>query len=469
MRFCRLIVIPSLLLLLLLMVTACNPFSNKQNQNQQQKIPVVRGDLIVKANGSGKVNFENDAEVSFGTGGRIAKIYIKKGDWVKKGDLIAQMETENLDLALDQAKLNVAQLELTLKESLKQSAFQIAQAESSLTVAQFNLDRTEAVRDIKDEITKLENQIEISKTLLKERTAINSNDSVSFYLSQINTAELQLLKKQKKLSDLLTGPEMAGTATYEFDGQEYDRLVVEDVRLKQQQVELAKKALDQIDQTNETTHLSLAHAKQAVVVAEKQIRDATIYSPIEGKIIDLNVRIGDVISSTGLNMSKLVYIIDTSSIHIDSQIDEIDIPSVSEGQKVIISLDSAPNTKYEGIVNSISLQPVANIQNAGVVVYEVKIDFVKPPPASVKLGMSATVDIVTDQRTNVLLIPSRTIKDDAEGNSVVDVLVNDKIESREIQIGITDGVNTEVLKGLTETDMLVIIRATTNSLGLFGQ
>ena len=82
--------------------------------------------------------------------------------------------------------------------------------------------------------------------MLAERTATKSEDA-RYFIIEIAYAELQLVKKQQKLSDLLSGPEMAGIATYEFDGQEYDRLVVEDVRLKQQQVELARKAIAQTE------------------------------------------------------------------------------------------------------------------------------------------------------------------------------------------------------------------------------
>ena len=224
---------------------------------------------------------------------------------------------------------------------------------------------------------------------------------VSYYASEISDAEFQLLTKQQKLSDLLTGPEMAGIATYEFDGQEYDRLVVEDVRLKQQQVTIAEKGVEaaqqNIDQANqniklanqnielskqavEQAKLTVEQANKALEVGEKQIKDASIYAPIDGNIVDLNVREGDVVSGTGLGVNKLIYIMDTSRIHISAQIDEIDIPSVAEGQKVIIHLDSAPQINYDGIVRTVSLLPLVNVQNAGVVVYEVKIDFVNPPP-----------------------------------------------------------------------------------------
>ncbi len=151
-----------------------------------------------------------------------------------------------------------------------------------------------------------------------------------------------------------------------------------------------------------------------------------------------------------------IYIIDPATLQVTAQIDEIDIASVKLGQKVIITLDSAPNVEYEGKVNSIAMAPVANPQNSGVVVYEVKVGFVNPPPPEVKLGMSANVDIVSTERTGVLLVPNRAIKEDSQGNPAVDVMVNKKVETRPVQVGISDGINTEITSGLNAGDTVII-------------
>ncbi len=502
MRGWRLGVISILLILLILAVSACG---NTQNQNLQQQISVLRGNLIIKANGSGRVNFEADAEVNFGTGGKIAKLYVKEGDLVAKGTILAQLETDNLELALSQAKVAAAQAQKAVSQAeigvtqteiaLTQAQVGLTQAQSALTGAQFNLDRIHAVGDLKDEIMKLQMLINATEVNRKQASATGNTAEYKYlntYLIELNT---ELDKRNSDLQKLLAKDEYTNVApyeimiydpfqqTYNLGGQTYDRLIVEDIQLKQQQVTLAQKGvesaqqniglanqnIDVSKQTVEQTKLTVDQANKAVVVAEKQIKDASIYAPIDGYIVDLNVREGDVVSGTGLGTNKLVYILNTSRIHISAQIDEIDIASVKEGQHVIIHLDSAPDVTYDGTVRTVSLVPMVNVQNAGVVVYEVKTDFTNPLPASIKLGMSATVDIVTNQRANVLLIPSRVIKEDADGNPVVDVLVNGKTETRKIQLGLTNGIDTEILGGLSENDILIYTRTAASSLGMFGQ
>ncbi len=69
--------------------------------------------------------------------------------------------------------------------------------------------------------------------------------------------------------------------------------------------------------------------------------------------------------------------------------------------------------------------------------------------------MSATADIIINERSSVLLVPSRAIKQDSLGNTVVAVVINEQIEERPVVIGISDGFQTEILDGLNEGEMVV--------------
>jgi RND family efflux transporter MFP subunit len=475
-------------IVMVLSLTACGLGGNA-SQNQQQ-ITVSSGDLTIKANGSGKVGVDVDAKPSFGNGGKLIKLNIKEGDRITKGSVLAQFETDNLELALSQAKVVEAQGQVALTQAraaltqaqIAQTQAQTAQTQagSSVAIAQFNLDKIQAVKDIKDDITKAQTQIQYSEMLTQDALVRNDPDGANYWKMQKAGYQVELARNQKRLAELLAKNEFTGVATYEFEGQTYDRLVVEDVRIKQLALESAQQSVDQAKQNVELTQQnielakgnidlaqkSLEQATKAVEVNRKQLTNATILAPIDGTILDLNVKEGDTVS--GIAATTPVYIIDTSTTQVSALIDEIDIPGVKVGQDVTIGLDSAPDMKYEGKVNSISLGPTVNTQNTGVVVYEVKVGFASPPPPEVKLGMSATVDIVTNQRKGVLLVPNRAIQEDNQGNPIVDVLVNNKAESRQLKLGITDGVNTEVLNGLNAGDIIVIVRNATAQ-GFFGQ
>jgi multidrug efflux pump subunit AcrA (membrane-fusion protein) len=85
--------------------------------------------------------------------------------------------------------------------------------------------------------------------------------------------------------------------------------------------------------------------------------------------------------------------------------------------------------------------------------------------------MSASADIIIATRTNVLLVPDRAIKQDSQGKTIVEVMVNGQAEERVVVAGISDGLQTEIVAGLKEGEVVVERRAkSTSSLpGLFGQ
>ena len=131
--------------------------------------------------------------------------------------------------------------------------------------------------------------------------------------------------------------------------------------------------------------------------------------------------------------------------------DEIDITEVKPGQRAIIEVDALPALPLEGKVSSISLLPTVE---AGVIVYDVKIEFDVPEGIGLRAGMSATGDIVIAERSNVLLVPDRAIKQDSQGVTIVEVVVNDQIEERPVVTGISDGFQTEIIEGLEEGEVI---------------
>jgi HlyD family secretion protein len=456
MRGWRFYAIAVFLILTIVAVTASNAGSASQ-----QQVQVTKGDLVIKINGSGKIGVDTDAQPSFGAGGKISKLYVKEGDTVTKGMVLAKLETDALELALSQAQLGLAQA----KVAFAQVQTAQIQANISLTGAQFNLDRTKAVSDIMDEISSAQLELKVAQMQYQEARIYSDSDRIAYWLPKIAQLEIAVLEKQQKLADLLSKEEFTGEFLYIL-GQKYDRLLVEDARIKKLQVDLAQQTVTQADLSVEQAKRAVDQATKAIALAQKQLDDATIVSPINGLAVTVNVKEGDVVVPTGLSVP--IYLVDPATMRISSQIDEIDIAGVKIGQKVNIKLDSSAETIYEGKVNSISLSPVLNPQNSGVVVYEVKVGFVNPTPPEVKLGMSATVDIISIERPGAILVPSRAVKTNDKGQTVVDVMVDQKIESRQIQTGISDGINTEVLSGLKVGDIVIVTRAAT-TLGMFGQ
>ncbi|MBA7498718.1 hypothetical protein ES704_01455 [subsurface metagenome] len=223
--------------------------------------------------------------------------------------------------------------------------------------------------------------------------------------------------------------------------------------LAQINLDIAEEKLDAMtfdpdDDEIEILEMQVDTAEQALTEAQKQLDEATITAPFDGLVASVYVEEEDIISAA----MPILHLIDLTSMELDAEVDEIDIPDVKLGQSVIIEVDALPALQLEGKVISIALLPTTL---AGLVVYEVKISLDVPPDSELKIGMSAIADIIIHQRSNVLLVPERAVTQDSQGNPMVRVMVNEQIEERSVGVGISDGYQTEIVSGLQEGDVVV--------------
>jgi len=226
-------------------------------------------------------------------------------------------------------------------------------------------------------------------------------------------------------------------------------------------LEMAEDTLD--DMQNERDEDQIAILKKQVVAAEQSLEEArsaleveTIVAPFDGVVAEVNFEEGDVIPTPGVSQVTIVRLIDTSSLELVVKLDEIDVPGVALGQRAVITVDALPDVQLEGTVLSIS--PLPRVE-AGVVSYNVKVGFEVPEGSGLRVGMSATADIILSERSDALLVPDRAINYDGQGNPVVHVMVDretGEIEERRVALGISDGFRTEILSGLQEGETLVI-------------
>jgi HlyD family secretion protein len=222
----------------------------------------------------------------------------------------------------------------------------------------------------------------------------------------------------------------------------------EEVAIKKLEVELAKQSLELTQQT-------LKQAEQSLDYARKRLDEATLTAPFDGVVASVYAKEGDMTSSPDIAPKTIIYLIDLASMELEVEVDEIDIPRVKLGQQAIISVDALPDVQLKGEVASISLLAK---EEGGVITYKIKISLTVPQGSGLKAGMSATADIVTEERRGVLLVPSRAIKQDSQGNTMVEVMVGEQTQERQVVTGISDGMQTEIVDGLKEGEVVVVAR-----------
>jgi RND family efflux transporter MFP subunit len=242
------------------------------------------------------------------------------------------------------------------------------------------------------------------------------------------------------------------------------------VKIQQEQVNLYRaqyeaSSTDAAEANWEIAKLNLKIAKLNLESAKLNLEKAAIVAPFDGEVTDIAITEGEEISTSAL-ATPAISLVDASKIEMQGYIDELDVASVKIGQAANITLDALPNEQVTGSVTFIS--PISTVR-AGIVSYETTIAL-EDPSGELKDGMSATAEVVVERRDNVLLIPNTVIQGTLE-NPMVVVLVDGKEEQRQIALGLSDGINTEVLSGLEEGERVVLPtnQTQTQTGGLFGR
>jgi len=200
----------------------------------------------------------------------------------------------------------------------------------------------------------------------------------------------------------------------------------------------------------ETAGLNLELAKLSLEAAELNLEMAVIAAPFAGVVADISIREGQAISAAML-ATPAISLVDTGHMEMRGFIDELDIALVATGQEVDILLDAMRDREVKGTVAFVS--PIGTVR-LGVVSYGTVITL-QGSHEGLKDGMSATADIVIERRGDVLLIPNRAIRGTVDKPTVV-VYIDGQQEEREVVLGVTDGINTEVLSGLEEGEKVIV-------------
>ena len=209
----------------------------------------------------------------------------------------------------------------------------------------------------------------------------------------------------------------------------------------------------------------VATAKEQVQRAQTNLGYATITSPIDGTVISKSVEEGQTVAAS-FNTPELFTIAkDLTNMQVVADVDEADIGAVKEGDRVTFTVDAYPDDTFEGTVKQVRLQ--ATTTN-NVVTYEVVIS-AQNADLKLKPGLTANVTIYTQERTGVLAVANKALrftptketvgKDmkivDCKGKNKVWTLDGKTLTAHPVSIGQTDGMHTEITKGLKVGQQIV--------------
>jgi HlyD family secretion protein len=179
-----------------------------------------------------------------------------------------------------------------------------------------------------------------------------------------------------------------------------------------------------------------------------------IVSTASGTVIQKSVEEGEmVVSNTGSYSAGTVILIlaDLERMVVQSRINEVDISKIRKNQKVNIQVDAYPYEKYEGEITKIAAMAVSY---NNVKVFPVEIEILKVDE-KLKPGLTANITIIGEKKSDILVVPIRTIFSNDDGQDIVYRVQSDSIGSSVIvKTGINNFQEVEIIEGLAEGDSI---------------
>jgi HlyD family secretion protein len=194
-------------------------------------------------------------------------------------------------------------------------------------------------------------------------------------------------------------------------------------------------------------------AAVALAQAESNLKDLAIFAPFDGVILSVQIRAGE----WGSPGAPAIEMAATESLILEANIDEIDVALVEDGQRAMLSFDALNDVQDGSLPGTVTYIAPASTNVGGAIAYPIDVSFT-PGELPVRLGMTADVDIVVASVEDALLVPNQAIESErGAGRYFVNVPRLDGTTQRvEVVIGLRDEVQTEIVDGLQEGDVVVL-------------
>ena len=475
------------------------------SEPKEDFIVATRQRIVQQVSVTGTVKPASSVDLAFERTGRVVTVAHDIGARVAQGALLVRLDGADLVADLAQAdaaakafEAKLAQLKSgTRVEEINISEVKVANAKRALEDARANLAATirdgyikvdDAVRNKSDQLfsnprgsspqlnytADLQLEIDIEATrpriegelnlwklgldksdLALARTTLNDVgaflDLIIRLLNGLSaTTGLTQATLDDYRSDVATGRTNVSTAILNLTAaDEKYRTAESSLALAEEELLLKRAGVRTEEIQASEADVEKAHA--AVASARAQLSKTLLTSPISGTVTKQDAKVGQIVSANTIIAS----VMSDAKFQIEAQVPEADIAKVNIGDTAKVTLDAYPSTVvFETRV--VKIDPAATVVE-GVPTYKTTLQFEKADER-VKSGMTANVDIATDERADAVAIPQRALKTE-NGQTYVEVRKGDSIDKINVETGLRGSDGTiEIVSGLSEGDRVILFR-----------
>jgi len=239
-------------------------------------------------------------------------------------------------------------------------------------------------------------------------------------------------------------------ATLEDDQERLTLLQAENA-VKEAESELQSARLGSPKNVIESKERQLQETNLQLELKRKDLEDTVLKAPFSGRVSKIHVERGEIISGEAVSASQeILRLIDTSRLFAEITVDEVDIAQLKVGQRAEVTIDAYADEIFSGKVVYIAPETTTS---QGLVVVEVKIELEKADPR-LKPGFTASADVIVEEARNVVFLPIEAVNETERGSFVM-VSEEGSPTRREVTLGISDGTNVEIKRGLEEGDAVL--------------
>ncbi|GAB4478299.1 MAG: efflux RND transporter periplasmic adaptor subunit [Anaerolineae bacterium] len=436
----------AVILFISLILGGCASFGGGQQADGPllRTAEITRGDLRELISLTGSLEAARRAELTFLRSGMVEEIAVEPGQRVRAGDRLMRLDTSDLELDLLDAQLAVQLQQIALDQLLAgPSEYDIAAASAAVARAQAQFNQI-AQPPSEETVRVAQANLDLARSnlwlALVDRDYIrdaNLPQNREIAEKRIDSAELAVAIAQQELANAQQG------------------VASEEIGVARAAVYQAQTSLNRLLAGPSETDIAIARkqidlAEVALQTAQESLANAEIVAPFDGVVVSVAYSVGEQ-ASAGL---PALVMLDDSAFYIDVLVDELDISRVEEGQAAFVALDAFPDTSFLAHVERVA--PDAVVVN-GITSYEVRLRL-EETEMPIRDGMTATVEIVVSELTDVLLVPNWALRfDSRSGQAFASVQRTDgTIEEVAIEVGVRGTAFSEVRGGLKEGDVVAV-------------
>ncbi len=378
--------------------------ANANQQAQNEVFPITTDKAVARPipayiSATGSLAAIDSSNIAPKTAGKVTNVGVNAGDFVKEGAIIAKLDERDAQLQLSQAQANVAQAISGVRQ---------AEARLGLTV-----------------------NGTFSAATIPEVRAANANYEQA--VAQLRQAEAN----EKRYRELVETGDVA-VASYEQYRTARDTARAQ-VNNAQQQLEAARNAARQSNEAIKSAQAAVNASQTQIDLAKQAIADTTIRAPFSGFISERPIAVGEFVSTA----TVVATILRTSPIKALLQVNETNVPFITVGQGVSITVDSYQDRKFGGAVTAIN--PAIDPTTRTAII---EATFENNDNA-LRQGMFASAQIVKQGGGSGVFVPRPAVYNDQNTQSYrVFVIQENVAKLRVVQIGTEEGDFIQIISGV---------------------